>query len=105
MFGTILEELFEITSLKDGVGVNGRIPPGVALPDLYANLLNAERSVESVLVEHLLCQFSLNWDWDPDWDVDDDLNPERIWYSWRAGVIPGARGIWELIEQKLPHLR
>lgn len=52
MFGTILEELFEITSLKDGVGVNGRIPQGVALPDLYANLLNAERSVESVLVEH-----------------------------------------------------
>lgn len=104
MFGTILEELFEITSLKDGVGVNGRIPPGVALPDLYANLLNAERSVESVLVEHLLCQFSLNWDWDPDWDVDDDLNPEKIWYSWRDGVIPGAGGIWELIEQKLPRL-
>lgn len=104
MLETILSELFQISSLKSGVGLNGRIPPGVPLPDLYANLLNAEPSVESVLVEHLLCQFALNWDWDPDWDEDDELDPEKIWYTWQDGFTPGGRGVWQHIEQRLPGL-
>lgn len=71
------------------MGVNGRVPPGVQLPDLYANLLNAERSVEPILVEYLLSQFELSWYW----DVDDDLDPDKMWYAWRDGVIPGVGGI------------
>ncbi|KAL0630290.1 hypothetical protein Q9L58_010863 [Maublancomyces gigas] len=78
--------LVEISSLQDGVGVNGRVPPG---PDRYANLLNAERRVEPVLVHYLLSQFELSWYW----DVDDDLDPDKMWYAWLDGVIPGAGGI------------
>lgn len=105
-FEKILDELFEVSSLKDGVGVDGRIPPGVDLPFLYATLLNSEPSVEPVLIEHLLCQFALNWDWgdDPDWDVDDVRDPSKIWYTWRNGVTPSKGGIWDQIKQRLPGL-
>lgn len=60
------------------MGVNGRVPPG---PDRYTNLLNAERRVEPVLDHYLLSQFELS----RYWDVDDDLDPDKMWYAWLEG--------------------